>query len=329
MPDNVTSMMFNDENGPPWHGKGEPVKGLATARECIRAAGLDWDVAKIPLRIGDEGGLPVHGKMVTVRTDLLQTNPSRILGVVGDEYKPLQNWEAFGFFDKVIEQGAAIYETAGAIENGKRIWLLTKLPSNIVPIRGDEVIPYILLANGHDGLLMVHIKFTPIRVVCQNTLAMALKEESGRHVAVRHTRNLQNRLNDAAILMGIIKSTVKKAETLWSRMVKRELRDKNVEIYFRSVFGGKEEDQRDDENDLPQRPLTGLKKKAMENFESDDNKRLRIHGTLWAAYNAAIWAVDRGRNSQKDRVDDLCIGEGAHIKEKAMTEAEKLLYAFN
>lgn len=135
MPDNVTSMMYNMQNGPPWHGKGKPVNGLATAAECIRAAGLDWGVAKVPIRVDDIGGLAVPGVMVTVRTDLSPDDPRRILGVVGEEYQPLQNWEAFGFFDRYVSTGA-IYETAGAIENGRRIWLLG-LPTT--PRRGQLI----------------------------------------------------------------------------------------------------------------------------------------------------------------------------------------------
>lgn len=321
MPDNVTSMMWNRGNGPPWHGKGKPVNGLATAAECIKAAGLDWGVAKMPLRISDEAGLPVPGKMVTVRTDLPPNDPRRILGIVGDEYQPLQNWDAFGFFDRIIEANTAIYETAGAIENGKRIWLLVRIPRTLHPAKDDEVFPYLLLANGHDGSLMLHIKFTPIRVVCQNTLAMALIEKDKR-IAIRHDRNLRKRLEDAATLLDLVNLTIRTADNLWKRMVKRSLGEKDALRYFYSVFGGEEPEE---DTEQPPKPLKGLKQKAMDNFDSGENRRLGIQGTLWAAYNGAIWAVDWERKTQKDRVDDLCLDEGALLKEKALKEAEKIL----
>src|SRR2546422_133870 len=165
-------MTYNANNGRPWHEKGVPLNGLATAAKCIKAAGLDWGVAKIPIRTDDPGALPIPDRMVIVRTDLALDDPRRILGVVGAEYEPLQNWEAFGFFDRIVDRNEAIYETAGAIDDGRRIWLLAKLPKLIQVVEGDNVQPYVLLANSHDGTLMVHIKFTPIRVVCQNTLAM-------------------------------------------------------------------------------------------------------------------------------------------------------------
>jgi phage/plasmid-like protein (TIGR03299 family) len=327
MPDRVSSMMWNRQNGPPWHDKGVPVEGLATAAECIRTAGLDWGVAKFPLKVADEGGLPVPGKMVTVRTDLPSTDPRRILGVVGEEYQPLQNWDAFGFFDHVVGNRIAIYETAGAIENGKRIWLLARLPVTIQPVKGDEVNPYLLLANGHDGSLMVHLTFTPIRVVCQNTLAMALVEGK-RRVAIRHDRSLRKRLEEAAVLLGLVNSTLKHARDLWRGMATRSMTEADAERYFRSVFGGEIEDEQEFETaDQARRPMTGLKQRAMENFESDSNRQLHIQGTLWAAYNATIWAVDWERKTNKDRVDDLCLGEGARIKERARQQAELILVA--
>src|SRR5206468_1187895 len=139
--------MYNVRNGLPWHEKGVPVDGLATASQCIKAAGLDWGVAKIPLRVDDVGGLPIPEQMVTVRTDLALDNPRRILGVVGVEYQPLQNWEAFGFFDQIVGRDEAIYETAGAIDDGRRLWLLAKLPADIAVVPGDDVKQYVLLAN--------------------------------------------------------------------------------------------------------------------------------------------------------------------------------------
>lgn len=318
MPDGVTSMMFNEQNGPPWHRKGKPVRGLATASDCIREAGLDWGVGKIPLRLDDTSGLPLPGRMATVRTDLQPNDHQRILGIVGEEYRPLQNWEAFGFFDTIVGQGAAIYETAGAIDNGKRIWLLAKLPTTIEPVKDDVVQPYLLLANSHDGSLMVHIKFTPIRVVCQNTLAMALVEKDGRRVAIRHDRALRRNLDDAAALLGLVTSTVQKTQSAWKRMAERGLAEAEALRYFQSVFGGQPSEGQD-------RRITGLKQAALENFESRSNRDLGIQGTLWAAYNAATWSVDWSRNSSKDRVDDLCLGEGAQMKERALQEAEKLL----
>jgi phage/plasmid-like protein (TIGR03299 family) len=334
MPDNVTSMAYNAENGPPWHRKGTPTAGLTTAGECIKAAGLDWAVTKVPLRIADDGGVPLSHVMATVRTDLPTTDPRRVLGIVGEEYQPLQNWDAFRFFDGVVGQRAAIYETAGAIDNGRRIWLLAKIPKTI-RIRADDVItPYLLLANGHDGQLMVHVKFTPVRVVCQNTLAMALRAKSGPHVALRHDRYLKRRLEDAGEMIAAIQGTLADVNELWSAMANQQLAARDVERYFKQVFGSTEKEPTEEEfqaalfeSAADQRPLAGLKKTAMDDFERDENHRLRVDGTLWAAYNAAVYAIDYGRKNQRDRVDDLCLAEGAALKERALRFARERLNA--
>jgi phage/plasmid-like protein (TIGR03299 family) len=330
MPDNVTTMAYNSEKGPPWHGKGVPVRGLATAAECIRAAGLDWSVAKIPLRLDDTGGLPVPGVMATVRTDLPLRDPRRILGVVGEEYRPLQNWEAFRFFDEVVGVGAAIYETAGAIDHGRWIWLLARLEGVLRPAPEDEVHPYVLLANGHDGRLMVHLAFTPVRVVCQNTLILAL-EGAQRHFVFRHDRGLPRRLREAGALLRSLLETTRAAEAEWQQMAQRRLAAPEAWRYFDLVFRPGPDDE--NEEGLPAvepvlrragRPQR-LKEAAWEDYQSSLNDYLGVAETLWAAYNAAVWAVDWVHRSQRDRVEDLCLGDGARLKERALTLARRWL----
>jgi len=339
MPHMIDTMAYNRNKGAPWHGKGEPVEGLMTAGECIRKAHLDWGVAKVPLRLNDEGGLPLSGLSALVRTDRPVDDRTRILGIVGDEYQPLQNWDAFRFFDVAVRGGKARYETAGSIDNGRRIWLLASLGDPVNPVKGDEVTPFLLLANGHDGRLMVHLKFTPVRVVCQNTLAMALQRvDDLLHVALRHDRTLRRRLVSTGDLFGAIQRTLANAADLWKRMAGHKLATRNAEDYFRSVFGGTPPDEENvddmDGTQLPPdleaeqtRPPTGLKADAMDDFESDQNRNLKISGTLWAAYNAVVWAIDYKRRTSRDLVDDLCLAEGARLKEKARKEAERLLEA--
>lgn len=337
MPDMIDTMAYNRQKGPPWHGKGTPVDGLMTAGECIKKAGLDWGVAKVPLRLNDEGGVPVSGLSAVVRTDRPVDDPARVLSVVGDEYQPLQNWDAFRFFDAVVGPGNARYETAGAIDNGRRVWLLASLGEPITPVPRDEVVPYLLLANGHDGRLMVHVKFTPVRVVCQNALAMALVGHDRRHIALRHDRTLRRRLVESGDLFRQILETKKSAETAWQRMAACRIHRKNAEAYFRAVFGGSPDTRVDDDADVQDgfperqegadtgRPPVGLKKDAMNDFESKENSHLGISGTLWAAYNAAVWAIDYRRRTSQDPVDDLCLAEGARLKELARREAERWL----
>ena len=164
---NKTSMMYIGES--PWHKLGTKLDKPATAFEAIQAAQLDFMVVKFPIKTVRHE-LPVENHFATVRTDTLQT-----LGVVGSRYEPIQNKDAFDAFDTLVGEGEAIYHTAGALGKGERIWLLAKLPDYIRVNLNDIVEKYLLLVNSHDGSGSVKVKLTPIRVVCENTLSMALQ----------------------------------------------------------------------------------------------------------------------------------------------------------
>jgi phage/plasmid-like protein (TIGR03299 family) len=176
-------------NEVPWHGLGTRLSGPATAAEAIKAAKLDWTVAKVPLyAVQGETSVRVPDAYGVIREDLWGQPACPVLGIVGKHYTPLQNAEAFTFFDPIVGQNAAIYHTAGAIRDGERIWLLAKLPSQIVVVGDDVADKYLLLSNSHDGGSAVQVKFTPVRVVCNNTLTLALS--SGPTIRVAHTRNM-------------------------------------------------------------------------------------------------------------------------------------------
>ena len=186
-------------NEVPWHGLGTRLDQPATAQEGIAAAHLDWKVVKLPLFAGSKR-IPVTDRFAVVRRrgDLIQrTDP--VLGVVSHEYTPLQNHQAFQFFDPIVGQNAAIYHTAGALGNGQRVWILAQLPGYI-RVAGDDITEkYLLLSNSHDGKSSVTIKFTPVRVVCQNTLTLALN--GGAAWRVSHHRDIQQKLKQAHAML--------------------------------------------------------------------------------------------------------------------------------
>jgi phage/plasmid-like protein (TIGR03299 family) len=166
------SMFYVDEV--PWHGLGTKLEGPATAQEAISAAKLDWPVIKIPLYAGGDGERKhrVPDRFAIVPAHRWGREDCPAFGIVGNDYTPLQNHEAFDFFDSIVGEKAAIYHTAGALGDGERIWILARLPTDI-HVAGDAVNKYLLLSNTHDGNNSVQAKFTPIRVVCENTLTMA------------------------------------------------------------------------------------------------------------------------------------------------------------
>ena len=181
----------------PWHGLGSRLDAPATPPRRSTPPGLDLEVGLSPLATAD--GTPVPRKKAVVRRD-----NGEVIGVVGNGYVPVQNREAFGFLDAVAADGAVRYHTAGSLRRGERIWLLGKLPGQI-RVRGSEDLTekYLLLSNSHDGSSALRVFFTPIRVVCANTLAMADRGGKGEGIAIRHQGNLPAKIREAQEVLGL------------------------------------------------------------------------------------------------------------------------------
>lgn len=177
----------------PWHGLGVNVAAALNSSDALVAAGLDWSVTKEKLMTVK--GAPVLNAYATVRSSDQAT-----LGIVTDRYKILQNKDAFKFTDELLG-GDIVYETAGSLQGGRKVWMLAKL-SKEYSMLGDEVTPYLVLSNSHDGSAPVRVAMTPVRVVCQNTLNFALKTAS-RSWSIRHTSNIQYSLNSARETLGL------------------------------------------------------------------------------------------------------------------------------
>lgn len=193
-----------------WHGLGTIVENFPTSREAIEFAGLDYTVVKRKLFTYDNENeeandeveikipkIEVPNYYATVRTDTEQ-----VLGVVGKDYEIVQNIDAFAFFDEIVGGDGIQYETAGALGNGERIFITAKLPSYIKVGRDDLIEQYLFLTTSHDGFGSITTAFTPIRIVCANTLAAALNNCSNSF-KIRHTVNAKERLVQAHTLMGI------------------------------------------------------------------------------------------------------------------------------
>jgi phage/plasmid-like protein (TIGR03299 family) len=167
----------------PWHKLGVKLDKPPTTLEAMIAAGMDWEVGQKSLVTCD--GEPVDGALLNYRI-----SDGRHFGVVGKSTHPIQNRDAFKWFDPFLANGEATIETAGSLFEGKRVWVLAKLsrdPSIIV--KGDAVQKYILLANSHDGSTACRMGFVPIRVVCNNTLSLAVGDSASKLVRIRHTKN--------------------------------------------------------------------------------------------------------------------------------------------
>lgn len=182
---NVESMFYVRET--PWHGLGTRVQETPSSSEALIKAGLDWNVVQEPIYTETEE--LIEGYKANMRD-----SERKVLGVVTDRYKVIQNQEAFAFTDELLGEGVR-YETAGSLQGGKKVWLLAHMPHEYI-ISGERISPYLLFSNTHDGSGAIKVALTPIRVVCQNTLNLALSQAS-RSWSMIHIGNIQNKLQEA------------------------------------------------------------------------------------------------------------------------------------
>ena len=184
MPANVETMFSVREV--PWHNLGIVVDEAPTSKDALELAGLNWTVDSTP--IYDLNGKIIEGYKANTRS-----SDQSVLGVVTNKYKVVQNFEAFDFTDSLIGEGVT-YETAGSLRNGKTIWLLAKMPER--KILDDDFDPYICFTNSHDGTGAIRVVSTPIRVVCNNTLNLAL-DTAQRSWSTKHMGDMNSKLNEA------------------------------------------------------------------------------------------------------------------------------------
>lgn len=181
----VETMFYTREK--PWHGLGVRVAEALSSKEALAAAGLDWKVKQRGIRTED--GLGILGFRANVR-DL----DGKVLGIVSDRYKVVQNEEAFAFTDRLLGEGVR-YETAGSLNGGRKVWVLARMPREYIML-GDRVSPYMVFSNTHDGGGAIRVAMTPVRVVCSNTLNLALST-AARSWSAMHTARVQDRIGEA------------------------------------------------------------------------------------------------------------------------------------
>lgn len=185
MPANVESMFYVRET--PWHGLGTKVMEAPDSEGALIAAGLNWSVIQEPIFTGENE--PIRGYKANIRD-----SDRRVLGVVTNRYKVIQNHEAFAFTDELLGQGVR-YETAGSLQDGKKVWLLAHMPHEYI-ISGERISPYLLFSNTHDGSGAIKVALTPIRVVCNNTLNLALSTAK-RSWSMVHTGDIRSKMQEA------------------------------------------------------------------------------------------------------------------------------------
>lgn len=217
----------------PWHGIGTVVQEAPTAEEAIHLAGLDWEVEQKPIYCE---GMLAPGALGNVRTrinpDTGETEKS-ILGIVTESYKPIQNSEAFDFFDSLIGKEAH-YETAGSLGEGRRIFL-TALMEQDWKVADDKIETYLLLTNGHDGRHALRAAITPIRVVCQNTLNAALRD-CQRSWAIPHVTGIKEKAREAREALGLTAAYMNAFVEFGNRAADKKVSNKMMSNLMKELF---------------------------------------------------------------------------------------------
>jgi phage/plasmid-like protein (TIGR03299 family) len=312
-----------------WHGLGQIVEDYPTSEEAIRHAGLDYEVLKKPAFIEGEGlsmgknGEIIEGSNIIIpdRFGTYRSDTNQAFDVVGKDYEIVQNREAFSFFDAIVGGGDGIlYETAGALGNGERIFITAKLPDYIRVGNGDDVTEkYIFLTTSHDGTGSITAAFTPIRIVCQNTLNASLRNMSNV-VRIRHTSGAKQRLEDAHKVMGLANQLSHEMEGIFNQWAKVRVNDAEVKKLIQLALCPNKETlqhlQKGNEDEIS----TVFKNTVDDAFAyamiSDSQQMDTTKGTLFGAYNAVTGYYQNVRNYKdgEAKLQSIVMGGTAQLK---------------
>ena len=224
---NVESMFYVRQV--PWHGLGTMVQEAPTSEDALRMAELDWRVEQTP--VFTDAGIEIPGYKANRRN-----TDGSILGIVSDRYRIVQNTEAFEFTDAIVgetEDGVVKYETAGSLCGGKRIWLLAKMPTK--KVLDDDVEPYMFFSNSHDGTGAIKVGMTPVRIVCANTLAIALNTAK-RQWSTKHVGDMQSKLEEAKLCLRMADSYMANLDVEADRLANAKLYMEQVEEILDEMF---------------------------------------------------------------------------------------------
>lgn len=334
MPANVGEMFYTGEI--PWHQLGLALHHPATVEEALRAGGLSWKVGMVPLLTADDPPSPVPQRKAIVRLDKTPGDEHRVLGVAHRGFEPLQNEDGALLFDAIFGQGRPVYHTGGYLGHGEVVWLLAALNQEREIARGDVVRPYALFANSHDGSIAIHIKLTTVRVVCQNTLAIALAENRADAVFRRaHQGGLRQHAEAA---QDYFRNTL----AVWDRSVETFTgltRVRIGEVRCRQMLESLLPDPTKP-RDMERYP--GLKRAYELKLEEAQQARgaimdLRQSGkgmdlegsadTLWGLLNAVLEFVDHHRAASAGKIQSNLIGAGMDLKVKAFRLVRELAKA--
>ena len=307
---------------PAWHNLGTVLNNPLTTADALQQGGLDFSVLKLPnihyLPNGEE--LISENSFFTVRTDV-----NKVLGDrLGKDYTVMQNIEALNLVDEILQAGTATIETAGAIDEGKKVFICLKVANDIIVGSEDTVKQYVLIANSHDGSMSITASPTNIRVVCNNTLTAALRGAQDK-IKIRHTSNASTRLQEAAKVLKLMSNNTAVNTDNYNEMAAAVISKEQMFNYFGNIFCSPEEIKEMQSGKRAANVLSSRKQNVLNdvlNFATrGQGQALAMKGndfTMWSAYNAVTGYITRKKfSSPNDRANSLLFGTNAETVERA------------
>jgi phage/plasmid-like protein (TIGR03299 family) len=300
----------------PWHGLGTKLDEPATAEQAMESAGLNYTVQLQSLWTSE-------GDSVSSRKAVVRNDTNQVLGVVSNSYQPVQNHQCFSFLDAVVADGRLRYHTAGALGHGERVWMLAKIPGEIRVKDCDDVTDkFLLLSNSHDGSSSLRVYFTPIRVVCANTLGMAERRSRGEGVSIAHRGNLAAKVAEAQEILGFATRYYDDLAGKIDQLASHYPTRKQLTEYFESLYP-----DRDDRKNRRAQNVRAELTRLFTEGRGQDIPQTRF--TAWSALNAVTEFVDHYRSTRGktgversgSRLQSAWFGAGARLKSKAWNEA--------
>jgi len=294
----------------PWHGLGKVVQTELTTEEALRYGGLDYQVNKAPnVHTFPDGTHIVSDKsFFTFRDDT-----KAVLGAhVGAGYTPLQNGEAFYMVDDFVKLGKGTIETAGALNGGATTFLTIKPRTAFEVAKGDEIEQYVLFANSHDGTKAVTAMYTPIRVVCNNTLQMAFRGATNA-ISVRHTKTVKSRTESALQMLNVFVSNEDILKANAERLIKQQMHEERFKHIICNLFGVTQSEALATLNDADGGVSTrsiNLMRSMYEFAQNGIGQAMAGEGTSWWAYNAitGYFSHEHGYRGEEAKMQNIMFG---------------------
>ena len=326
MPANVGEMFYTGET--PWHGLGVSLAKPVSLEEAFKVGGLRWEVGEVDLMTADHPPSPVLKRKAIVRLDRPMGHAGRVLGVAHRGFAPIQNHDAGLLFDAIFGQGRSIYHTGGYLGDGEVVWLLAKINKTLKIGADDIVEPYALMANSHDGSMAFNIRLTTIRVVCQNTLAVAMQEKLGREFRRAHQGSL---FEHADAAQEFFAATLKELDLIGETFVslsQRRCADNTFNEILASLLPEPKKPRNSASNpgllhawESRVADVRAVRRKISELRESGKGAALPVsRGTFWGALNAVLEYVDHHHQTANGPVSYALLGDGMELKVRAFKE---------